>query len=198
DIKKIIIYNIIIAIGVIMYGIGLMNSDGLSGAVFYLIHDMLIKAALFLLAGIIIAITGSSKYEKYSGLIKHYPFLGWVFFLAVLSLAGIPPLSGFVGKILIASGGFGSGGIVGALIILLSSLFVLYSLMRVFINSFWGDTTKSKPNNDIHDGKLLIPVVILMISAVSYGVFSETVNFYVMQAVEVLINPSQYIDAVLY
>lgn len=198
DIKKIIIYNIIIAIGVIMYGIGLMNSDGLSGAVFYLIHDMLIKAALFLLAGIIIAITGSSKYEKYSGLIKHYPFLGWVFFLAVLSLAGIPPLSGFVGKILIASGGFGSGDIIGALIILLSSLFVLYSLMRVFINSFWGDTTKSKPNKDIHVGKLLIPVVILMISAVSYGVFSETVNFYVMQAVEVLINPSQYIDAVLY
>lgn len=197
DIKKIIIYNIIIAIGVITYGIGTMNGDGLSGSVFYLIHDMIIKAALFLLAGIIISITGSSDYRKYSGLIKHYPVLGWTFFIAVLSLAGIPPLSGFIGKILIASGAFVIGDVVGALIILMSSLLVLYSLMRVFINSFWGDPAGSKKNKDVHVGKLLIPVVLLMVAAVSYGFFSEWVNSYISQAVEVLINPSIYIEAVL-
>ncbi|WP_062109441.1 Na+/H+ antiporter subunit D [Bacillus niameyensis] len=197
DIKKIVIYNIIIAIGVIVYGIAMMNSDGLSGAVFYLVHDMIIKAVLFLLVGIIIAITGSSDYRKYSGLIRHYPILGWTFFIAVLALAGIPPLSGFVGKLLIASGGFAAGDAVGALIILLSSLFVLYSLMRVFLNSFWGDPAGSSVNKDIPVGKLLIPVIALVVVAVFYGVCSEWINGYIIQATEVLMQPEIYIKAVL-
>ncbi|MCR2823594.1 Na+/H+ antiporter subunit D [Lederbergia panacisoli] len=197
DIKKIIIYNIVVAIGIITYGIGTMNADSLSGSVFYLIHDMIIKAALFMIAGVIVAITGTGSYQKFSGLIRHYPLLGWIFFLSILALAGIPPLSGFIGKILIARGGFAEGDIVGALVILFSSLFVLYSLMRVFINSFWGDPKGSKVNSNIGVSKLLIPISVLMIASISYGVFSEHVNMYITQAVDVLINPSLYIEAVL-
>lgn len=197
DLKKIVIYNIIVAIGVITYGIGAMNTDSLSGSVFYLIHDMIIKAVLFLLAGIIISITGSSDYRKYTGLIRHYPLLGWTFFISVLALAGIPPLSGFVGKILIVTGGFSNGDLVGGLIVMMSSLFVLYSLMRVFINGFWGEASGSTKNDSVPVGRLLIPVLILVIAAISYGVFSEWANHYIAQAVEVLVNPDLYIDAVL-
>ena len=63
DIKKIIIYNIIVAVGVILFGISVMTTDSLTGSVFYLIHDMLIKTTLFLLIGIIISITGTSKLQ---------------------------------------------------------------------------------------------------------------------------------------
>lgn len=198
DIKKIIIYNIIIAIGVITYGIGVMNADALSGSVFYLIHDMLIKAALFMIAGVIIIITGTGNYQKFSGLIRHYPLLSWTFFISILALAGIPPLSGFVGKILIAKGGFEANDVIGALIILFSSLAVLYSLMRVFINSFWGESKSGQINTNASIGKLMVPIILLMIVSICYGVFSEYVNVYITQAVEVLINPSIYIDAVLY
>lgn len=197
DMKKIVIYNIIIAIGVITYGIGTMNADSLTGSVFYLIHDMIIKAVLFLLIGTIIYITGKSDYTKFSGLIKHYPLLGWSFFISVLALAGIPPLSGFVGKILIASGGFSNGDLVGALIVLMSSLFVLYSLMRVFLNGFWGEPEGSVEYAGKKIGVLLFPVILLVVAAISYGVFSEWVNMYIVQAVDVLINPAIYIDAVL-
>src|SRR5690625_1989223 len=46
DVKQIIIYNIIIAVGVILFGIAQMNDSGVSGALFYLIHDMIIKAEI--------------------------------------------------------------------------------------------------------------------------------------------------------
>lgn len=196
DLKKIIIYNIITAIGIILYGISQMTKDSINGSVFYLIHDMIIKAALFLLIGIIISITGTSKLRNFSGLINQYPFLGWMFFIATLSLAGIPPLSGFLGKLLIAKGGFLEKDFVGALIVLLSSLFVLYSLMKVFINGFWG-TFKGERNQTAPVKFLLVPTTVLIVLAIFYGVGSEWISTYISQASEVLINPSIYIDAVL-
>ncbi|MDQ0178578.1 Na+/H+ antiporter subunit D [Bacillus chungangensis] len=196
DIKKMIIFNIIIAIGVITYGISMMSTEALTGSVFYLIHDMLIKAALFFLVGIIMAITGTADLRKFSGLINHYPFLGWTFFISTLTLAGIPPFSGFVGKLLIAKGGFAAGDFIGALIVLLSSLFVLYSLMKVFLNGFWGET-KGTINQKAPVSYLLVPTVLLVAITVIYGFGAEWINIFISQAADVLTDPSIYIDAVL-
>ncbi len=197
DIKKIIIYNIIVAIGVILFGVSVMTPDSIAGSVFYLIHDMIIKAGLFLLIGIIIAITGTSDLRKISGLIKRYPGLGWTFFLAALVLAGIPPFSGFVGKVLIVKGGFESEHYWGAGIVLTSSLLVLFSIMKIFINGFWGTPQDYKGEDKVPVRKLLIAPVILVTISVLYGAGSEFIFPYISQAAETLANPSIYIDAVL-
>lgn len=197
DIKKIIIYNIVVAVGVILFGVAVMTTESLTGSVFYLIHDMIIKAALFFLIGIVIAITGTSDLRKISGLIKRYPGLSWTFFIAALALAGIPPLSGFVGKLLIVQGGFEAEHYWGAGIVLLSSLLVLFSIMKIFINGFWGTPQEYENEAKVPTKKLLIAPVLLVICSVLYGFGSEYVIPYISQAAETLADPSIYIEAVL-
>jgi len=197
DVKKIIIYNIITAIGIITFGISLMSETALQGSIYYLIHDMIIKAALFLIIGIIISITNTSSLRKMSGLIKSYPLLGWSLFIAAISLAGIPPFSGFIGKLFIIQAGFESGSYIGSFVVLFSSLFVLYSVMKIFINGFWGIPKSYSGEEKLPYRSLLLPSIALVAISVAYGLGVEYINPYVTQAVEVLTNPDLYIKAVL-
>jgi len=197
DISKIIIYNIITAVGVILFGVSMFNTAGIEGSIYYLIHDMMIKGALFLLVGAIIVITGTSHLKQMGGLIKNHPLLGWMFFVAALALGGIPPLSGFIGKLKIVQAGFENGDYVMAMIVLLSSLLVLYSVMKIFMNGFWGEQVLTKDQEKGSTKGLLLPIAILLATSILYGFFIEMVSPYVVQAAETLLDPSIYIEAVL-
>ncbi|WP_214890181.1 Na+/H+ antiporter subunit D [Exiguobacterium sp. s142] len=198
DVKLIIIYNIMIAVGVILYGIALNTQTSLEGALYYLMHDMLIKAALFMLVGMMIGITGSGQLRDMGGLITRFPLFGWTFFIAALSLAGIPPLSGFFGKLLIVQGGVADGDLFGPLLILLSSLFVLFSVIKIFLYGFWGEERR------VYDGplvpymnRLIVPTLLLVAVAVAYGFGAEAMHPFITQAIEPLVEPEIYIDAVI-
>lgn len=195
DIRKIIIYNIMTAVGVILFGVSTLTTAGIEGSVFYLLHDMIIKAALLLAVGAVIFITGTSKLRKLGGLLQTYPLLGWMFFVSAMALAGIPPLSGFIGKLKIIQGGFMQKDYVFAFVVLLSSLFVLYSVMKIFINGFWG--TDKLNDKSVSIKRLQIPIVILVTVSIAYGLGVERVSPYITQAAETLLNPSIYIEAVL-
>lgn len=197
DLKHIIIYNIVIAVGVILFGVAMMNESGMTGAIFYLIHDMIIKGALFLLIGIIIMITGTSNLRKMGGLMKTHAPLGWMYLIAAFGLAGIPPLSGFVGKLLIVKGAFEAQHTIGAIIILASSLIVLLSVIRIFIYAFWGEPVQLPKTDRGTYRKLMFPAIMFVTLSVAYGVGSEWLVPYMADASEVLLNPSMYIDAVL-
>lgn len=197
DVKKIIIYNIIVAVGVILFGVSIATTTALTGAIFYLIHDMVIKAALFLLVGVMVTISGTSNLRKMSGLMNDYPLLAWTYFVAALSLAGIPPLSGFVGKLLIIQGGFEANQFAGAAVVLLSSLLVLFSVMKIFINGFWGI---QRPHVEVDRSSyrsLLVAPVILVVISIFLGLSAEWFYPYMLEAAQNLVDPSTYIEAVL-
>lgn len=191
DMKKIIIYNIMIAIGVIITGVSFLTKDSMLGASYYVFHDIIIKAALFMLVGVIIHITGKNNMNEIGGMIKSHPLLGWTFFVATLSLAGIPPLSGFYGKYFIVKAALAEGNVFAAVIILVSSLVVLYSVMRIFINVFFGEakitTYNKKPYN-----KLLITSILMTLIAIGFGLFADSLYPIMDAASESMVHPETY------
>ncbi|NEU30090.1 Na+/H+ antiporter subunit D [bacterium LRH843] len=196
DIKKILAYNVVVSVGFIVAGLAIFTSASVAGAVYYLLHDIIVKALLFLLGGVVISLVGTSKIKEISGLIRNHPLLGWMFFITVLSLAGIPPLSGFVGKVLITKGSIESGMYWIGAIGLLSSLLVLYSLMKIFMNAFWGETNLSEEMEKGNMKGLVTPLICLTALTVCLGLGAEGIYAYIEQAAEELLNPYLYIDAV--
>ncbi|TWM68436.1 Na(+)/H(+) antiporter subunit D [Bacillus paralicheniformis] len=196
DVQKIIIYNIVTAVGVILFGIAANTPASIEGSVYYLIHDMIIKGALFMLGGALFALTGTNNLKKMSGLIKNHPVLGWMFMISAVSLAGVPPFSGFIGKLKIAEGGFLSGEFVITLLMLLSSLLVLYSVMKIFINGFWGDEQEDAPAKRPLKG-YMYPAAVLLFLSLAIGLGTELIAPYFHQAADTLVNPEKYIEAVL-
>jgi multicomponent Na+:H+ antiporter subunit D len=197
DVRKILAYNVVAAVGFITFGLAAFTESSIQGAIFYLLHDMIIKALLFLLGGTMIAIAGTSHLTKMGGLIKHHPVLGWMFFTAAIALAGVPPLSGFIGKLLIIQGGFSAELYWMVGISLLSSLLILYSVMKVFINGFWGEVKLEPAQEKATDKGLLTPCALLLALSFALGLGAEFVYPYIEIAAETLIDPSIYIQAVL-
>lgn len=197
DIRKIAAYNIVISVGFLLVGLAVFTPEAIEGAVYYLIHDMVAKALLFLLIGTMISMTDTTQLTQMSGLMKNYPLLGWSFFIAMLSLAGIPPLSGFIGKVLISQGAITNGNYVLLALSLLSSLFVLYSLLRIFKNCFWGETIISKEDQVPLQNRFLVPTLILVLLTFGIGFGTESLSVYVTDAADTLMNPDIYTDAIL-
>src|SRR5699024_1199808 len=141
--------------------------------------------------------TGERKFNLMSGLIRNYPVFGWIFFIVMLSLTGIPPLSGFIGKVLVGQGAVDAGSYVLLALAFISSIFVLYSLLRVFLNSFWGETVISVYDEVPMKKGWMISFVLLTAAMFVLGIGAEYVAPYVMDAAHTLLNPEVYIDAVL-
>lgn len=200
DVRRILNYNIVISVGFIVFGLSAGTRASWDGAVFYLLHDMLAKALLFILAGIMIQLSGTSDLKHMGGMIKRYPLIGWMFFITALAVAGIPPLSGFAGKLLILQGGLEAGQYTLAALSLLSSLVVLYSLLRIFIAAFWGEE-KPYRGDGTKRPKLARSAAAgaagLLILVAAMGIGSEWVYGLAEEAGHTLYTPSYYIESVL-
>jgi len=197
DVQRILNYNVIISVGFIIFGLTVATRASLEGAIVYLLHDMAAKALLYMLGGLIIYAAGTNKITEMGGLLRKYPLLGWMFFLTALAIAGLPPLSGFPGKVLLIRSGLQEEHYVLAALSLLSSFVVLYSLIRIFMHAFWGDEHKEGrvqvriPRSAIGSALGLLVIIIGM------GVGAEWLYSFVEQAGELLASPVLYIEAVL-
>lgn len=140
DIKKIAAYQVILSIGFIILGLGSHTHAGVNGAIFYLSNDIIVKTLLFFIIGSLVYISGFRNYQYLSGLAKREPFFGVAFIVMVFAIGGVPPFSGFPGKVLIFQGAIQNGNYIGLALMILTSLLAMYSLFRVMFVMYFGDT----------------------------------------------------------
>ena len=140
DIKRMLSFTLVSHIGYMVFGIGLATLAGFSGAIFYVVHHIVIQTALFLVLGLIERRAGSTSLIKLGGLARLAPLLAVLFFVPAMNLAGIPPFSGFLGKVALSNAGLEEGGFLAYLLVgagMATSLLTLYAVAKAWNLAFW-------------------------------------------------------------
>ncbi|OBX34186.1 Na(+)/H(+) antiporter subunit D [Halomonas elongata] len=125
-------------------GLALFTPLAIIGGVFYIAHHIIVKANLFLVSGIVHRLQGSYRLEALGGLYRRHPWLAVLFLISALSLAGMPPLSGFFAKFIVIRAGLEAGAYGVTFIALLVGLLTLYSMIKLWAEVFW----KADPRED--------------------------------------------------
>jgi multicomponent Na+:H+ antiporter subunit D len=178
-------------------GLGLYSMLATAGTIYYIAHHIIVKACLFLLAGVTERITGTNEFREMGGLLNRFPVLGWTFLAAGLALAGIPPLSGFFSKFVLLQAAMEQMNFFIMAVALLVGFLTLFSMIKIFLAVFWGE---EKPIRDQEGFNYLtlMPVCLVMVGlSVFMGFGAQFMMKYAMMAAEQLMNPQIYIDAVL-
>ncbi|HEY0402783.1 MAG TPA: Na+/H+ antiporter subunit D [Blastococcus sp.] len=145
DIRRMLSFTLVSHIGYMVFGIALGTTAGLAGAIFYVAHHIAIQTSLFLVAGLIERQGGSTSVNRLGGLAKRSPLLAVLFFVPAMNLAGIPPFSGFIGKLGLLQAGVADGSPLALTVVaggVVTSLLTLLAVARVWTRAFWRPATQ--------------------------------------------------------
>lgn len=203
DFRKILSFHIVSQIGYMVLGLALMTPLALTGAVFYLLHHIIVKANLFLIAGTARRLTGGSDLYAIGGLYRAAPLLGILFLIPALSLAGIPPLSGFWAKYLLVKASLDLDAGLIAFIALLTGLLTIFSMTKIWAEAFWKPHPQGiTPGLDRIPARarvlMLTPIAALAAMTVLIGLFPQPFLTYATTAAHQLLDPTDYIATVLH
>ncbi len=205
DVKRILSFDIVSQVGYMVMGLGLFTVAGVAGAVFYIVQHIVVKTTLFLTAGLIEHTGGSSSLARIGKMIRTAPFLAVLFLLPALSLAGFPPLSGFVAKFALIDAGDAAGEYAIVAVSLLVSLLTVFVMMRIWSGVFWspGDgavtVTGTTPSENRFGGPFLMvaPTVALVVCGLAIAVAAGPLYRLSERTARDLLEPSRYIEVVL-
>ncbi|SFS86406.1 proton-conducting transporter transmembrane domain-containing protein [Sphingobacterium wenxiniae] len=204
NIRRLFSYLIVCHIGFMMGGIAMFSKIALMGAVFYLIHDIMVKTNMFLIAGVIRQLRGTMDMEKLGGLYKEYPKISLLIALVLFSLVGIPPLSGFWPKIFLFQEAFTQHQYFFVGVLIFGSFITLFVIAKMWSKVFWKDVPE---NVEIEDKfasmelyrkiMMVLPVGILAAATLYIGLNAESIVKISEQIATQLIDTRPYVEAVL-
>jgi multicomponent Na+:H+ antiporter subunit D len=205
EFRRLLSFHIVSQIGYLLMGLGLYSPLALAGAVFFTFHVSVAKTALFLVSGVAERLTGTFDLKKLGGLYRSQPGLAMLFLLAALSLAGLPPLSGFVAKLSLVQAGLALGQYSIVAVALGVSVLTLFSMMKIWTEAFWKPPPLPLPDVDHSPsvsrleglGVWLLPIAFLVAVTVALGLGAGPLFALAMRAGEELMDPTGYIQAVL-
>jgi multicomponent Na+:H+ antiporter subunit D len=211
DVKRILSFHIISHIGYMLMGLGLATVAGLAGAVFYTVHHILVKTTLFLTGGLIEHSGGSSRLSKLGDMVRTAPMIAVLFLVPALSLAGIPPMSGFVAKLSLvdAAAEQRQWAMVGVSVGV--SLLTVFALMKIWTNVFWAPVEVAEEDDQPHavavgpearsrlggPALMVVPTALLALGTVVLGLASGPLYDLSTRAATDLVDPTAYVATVL-
>ena len=203
DIKRVLSFTIVSQIGYMVMGLGFFTIAGVAAVVFSLVHHIIVKTALFLVAGLIDHTSGSSRLSRLGDLIRRAPLLAALFLLAALSLAGIPPLSGFVSKFALVDAGVSAGQYAVVGISLVVSLLTLFSMIRIWSAVFWSRAEQAPDRGGVRGGPrrrgplaMTVPTVALVVCSLAVAAAAGPIYAFSHRTADDLLDPASYIAAV--
>jgi multicomponent Na+:H+ antiporter subunit D len=194
-IKKILSYHILSQVGYMALGLGIFTAHSLAAGLLFVIHNIVVKSSLFWIGGEVAHRGGSDELTKIKGLFATAPLLSVCFLFQSLSLAGVPPLSGFWGKYLLFSSALQKEHYLLLLLALVTSFWTLFSMVKIWLSAFWGQEQMQKTKN--HRLFSFFPIIAAVVVSIFLGCGIEIAYKVSLHAADELFNPSIYVQAVL-
>lgn len=200
DIKRILSFHIVSQIGYMMLGLGLFTVGGIAAAIMFMIHQIPVKTSLFLVGGMVEESAGTTALDRIGGLRRKLPFVALLFGLAAASIAGLPPFSGFIGKLSIVEAGFASHEYLIIAVSLFVSVLTLFSMAKIWNGTFWGPTeTANEGDSLVLTGHktMVSATTFLVLITLAVAVFAGPIYELCEKAATDLVDPTRYIKAVM-
>ncbi len=204
DVKRILSFHIVSQIGYMIMGLGLFTVAGIAGAIFYIVHHIVVKTTLFLVGGLVENATGTGALHRLGGLLHRAPLIAVLFLLPALSLAGLPPFSGFVAKLALVQAGMDADRyvVVGASLVV--SLLTLFSMTKIWAGVFWGTPDEEPPRlaargtGHLSAPRLMVaPTAALVAISLVVAIGAAPLYDLSREAAHTLTERTPYIEAVL-
>ncbi|MFV2086964.1 monovalent cation/H+ antiporter subunit D family protein [Micromonospora sp. LOL_021] len=217
--RSVLAFHMVSQIGYLLIGLAVFSPAALTAAIFFLVQYILVKAALFLCAGAVVVGYGTDQLDRLGGLATVHRLLALAFICAGLSLAGMPPFSGFLAKFLLLRAAVADGNYLIFAVAVLVSLGTLISMIKIWDLAFWGDPAPAPVDPAGHPSAsvnpaghlpartaadvpprittwLTAPAVLLAALTLLLGPAAQPLLGLAATAADGLIDPSAYVEAV--
>jgi multicomponent Na+:H+ antiporter subunit D len=199
DVKRILSFHIISQIGYMLMGLGLFSAAGTTGAILFLVHHMPVKTVLFLVGGLIENDQGTSTLARSGGLATRRPLIAALFAIPALSLAGLPPFSGFVAKFAVISAGIEAASTPIVVVALIAGALTLLSMTKIWLGVFWGPQQHDRrpvPTTPGNRRVMLAATGLAVAGTLTISLFAGTLFDLSQRAADDLRSPDSYITEV--
>lgn len=198
---RLVAFSIIGSMGMVLVSIALFSPEGIAAALYYVVHSTFAGAALFLIVDLVrsgradLALTPQAP-------VADATITASLFFVAAIAMAGLPPLSGFLGKLLVLDAAFGTDTMVWIWAVVLgSSLISIVGFARAGSVLFWKAQSVTPPEDIAKaepPGKMCyVAIGGLIMLLVLHTVFAGHVHRYTTSIAAQLFNPEPYISTVV-
>ncbi|NJN18476.1 MAG: short chain dehydrogenase [Oscillochloris sp.] len=169
NVRRILAFHIVSQVGYMAMGLGLASVAGMTAGILFLAHNIIVKTALFLVGGAAEHISGTGELKQMGGMARREPLLATLWLLASFALVGIPPLSGFFGKLgLVQAGVAGEQWLIVAVAAFVS-LFTLFSMLKIWNEVFWKKAYSDQSQLPPARSGLIMPAALLVAFSIAMG-----------------------------